>query len=198
MMMFPIKEVIVLGAMALGLTAVILPAPILAGPASARETAVAPEKNPPGDIADDQVFIPYTSPLGFSLKVPEGWSRVERTDGVRFNDKYNIIDLAVLNADQPPNAASVSAREAAELMKKGPAVEIKSIKDVKLKSGPAVLISYASNSEPNAVTTKQIRLEHHRYLLFRSGTLVSLDLAAPLGADNVDQWQLMSNSFQWR
>ena len=197
-MMFPIKEVIVLGAMALGLTAIILPAPILAGPASARETAVAPEKNPPGDIPDDQVFIPYTSSLGFSLKVPEGWSRVERTDGVRFNDKYNIIDLAVLKADQPPNAASVSAREAAELMKKGPAVEIKSIKDVKLKSGPAVLISYASNSEPNAVTTKQIRLEHHRYLLFRSGTLVSLDLAAPLGADNVDQWQLMSNSFQWR
>jgi len=27
---------------------------------------IAPEKNPPGDIPDDQVFIEYRSPLGFS------------------------------------------------------------------------------------------------------------------------------------
>jgi hypothetical protein len=173
-------------------------APIVIGPATAQETAVAPEKNPPGDIPDNQVFVQYTSPSGFSIKVPEGWSRVDRPDGARFSDKYNIIDLAVSKPDQPPNAASAKARDAAELKNAGRAVEIKSVKDVKLKSGPAVLISYASNSDPSPVTNKQIRLEHERYLMFRNGKLVSLDLFAPLGADNVDQWKLMSNSFQWQ
>jgi hypothetical protein len=173
-------------------------APIGIGPAAAQETAVAPEKNLPGDIPDNQVFVQYTSPLGFGIKVPEGWSRVARPDGARFSDKYNIIDLAVSKADQPPNAATAKAREAAELKTAGRAVEIKSVRDVKLKSGPAVLITYASNSDPNLVTNKQIRLEHERYLIFKNGTQVSLDLSAPLGADNVDQWKLMSNSYQWQ
>jgi hypothetical protein len=170
----------------------------LIGPAAAQETAVAPEKNPPGDIPDNQAFVQYTSPLGFRIMVPEGWSRVERADGARFSDKYNIIDLAVSKADQSPNAAAAKARGADELKTAGRAVEIKSVKDVKLKSGPAVVIAYASNSDPNPVTNKQIRLERERYLMFKNGTLVSLDLSAPLGADNADQWKLMSNSFQWQ
>ena len=173
-------------------------APIVIGPAAALETAVAPEKNPPGDIPDNQVFVQYTSPSGFSIKVPEGWSRVDRPDGARFSDKYNIIDLAVSKADQPPDTASAKARDAAELKRAGRAVEIKSVKDVKLKSGPAVLISYASNSDPSPVTNKQIRLEHERYLMFKNATLVSVDLSAPLGADNADQWKLMSDSFRWQ
>jgi hypothetical protein len=183
--------------LALALSAVTI-APIVISSATAQETAVAVEKNPPGDIPDSQVFVQYKSPLGFSIKVPEGWSRVERPDGARFSDKYNIIDLAVSKADQPPNAVIAKTREAAELTNAGHAIEIKSVKDVKLKSGPAVLISYSSNSNPNPVTNKQIRLEHDRYLMFKNGTLVSLDLSAPLGADNVDQWRLMSNSFQWQ
>ena len=169
-----------------------------AAPATARETAVAPEKNPPGDIPDSQVFVEYKSPLGFAIKVPEGWARVDRTDGARFSDKYNVIDLAISKADQPPNAALARTREVAELEKGDHAVKITAVKDVKLKSGPALLISYASNSEPNAVTNKQIRLEHDRFLMFRNGTLITLDLSAPLGADNADQWRLMSNSFLWQ
>lgn len=173
-------------------------APIVAAPALARETAVAPEKNPPGDIPDSQVFVQYKSPMGFALKVPEGWARAERTDGARFSDKYNIVDLAVSKIDQPPTAATAKLQQAAELKKAGHAVQIKSVKEVKLKSGPAVRISYSSNSAPNSVTNRQIRLEHDRYLMFKNGTLVTLDLSAPLGADNVDQWRLMSNSFQWQ
>ncbi|RZI37844.1 hypothetical protein EGT07_37230, partial [Herbaspirillum sp. HC18] len=59
------------------------------------ERPLAKEKNPLGDIQDSQVFITYKSPLGFSLKVPEGWSRTERTAGVRFADKYGTIDVAI-------------------------------------------------------------------------------------------------------
>ena len=42
-------------------------------------SALAAEKNPPGDIPDDQVFVAYTSRAGgYSLKVPEGWARTEK------------------------------------------------------------------------------------------------------------------------
>lgn len=165
----------------------------------AAEKTVAPEKNPPGDIPDSQVFVAYTSPLGFSLKVPEGWARTDRSDGARFADKYNAIDVAVNSAaTAAPTTASVNNHEAADLVKVGRAVKIGAVKSVKLRSGSAILIVYSSNSEPNPVTNKQLRLENNRYLIYRGGKIATINLSAPLGADNVDQWKLISDSFQWR
>jgi hypothetical protein len=158
---------------------------------------VAAERNPPGDIPDDQVFIRYASPLGFTLEVPEGWSRSDRPDGVRFFDKYNIIEATVTSADTAPTAASAQSREVVDLTKTAHAVKVTAVKEVKLKSGPALRITYMSNSDPNPVTNRQIRLEHERFIFFKDGKAVTLDFAAPMGADNVDQWQLMSNSFRW-
>jgi hypothetical protein len=140
---------------ACGLLGAAVSSVIIGSPAMARETAVAPEKNPPGDIPDDQVFIQYKSPLGFSFKVPEGWARVERADGVRFSDKYNTIDLTVAKADQAPSAAAVKTREIAGLPMADHAVQIKAVKDVRLKSGPAVLVSYTSNSDPSPSRTSR-------------------------------------------
>ena len=167
-------------------------------PAIAKELAVAPEANPPGDIPDTQVFVSYTSPLGFSLKVPEGWARTERPDGARFADKYNALDVTVAPAVQAPTIASVKGGEAANLVKGGRAVKIESVSQMTLHAGSAFLIVYTSNSEPNPVTNKQLRLRGDRYLIYRSGRLATVDLSAPLGADNVDQWKLISNSFRWR
>src|SRR5258708_38813598 len=77
--------------------------------------AATPEKNPPGDIPDTQVFVTYQSPAGFSLKVPEGWARTERRDGTRFADKYNVVEISVAPAPSAPTVSAVTAREAAEL-----------------------------------------------------------------------------------
>ena len=85
-----------------------------------------------------------------------------------------------------------------DLEKAGRAVKVTKVKDVKVKGGAAILISYTSNSDPSQVTNKQIRLEHDRYLFFKDGNLASLDMAAPQGADNVDDWSLMANSFRWK
>jgi hypothetical protein len=47
------------------------------------------------------------------------------------------------------------------------------------------------------VTNKQIRLEAVRfYLPGSNGKVAVLDMSAPLGADNVDQWNLMANSLR--
>lgn len=166
--------------------------------ATATEQAVIPEKNPPGDIPDSQAFVKYESPLGFSIKVPEGWARSDRSDGAKFADKYNTIDVAI---DPSPHGApsniSIKNHEVVNLVKVGRAVKIESIKSVKLRTGSAILIVYSSNSEPNPVTNKQLRLENNRYLIYQSGMLATINLSAPFGADNVDQWKFISNSFKW-
>jgi hypothetical protein len=182
------------GSLALALIACLISAPGI----TAAEQAVQAEKNPPGDIPDNQVFVSYRSPFGFTLQVPEGWSRADRPDGVRFFDKYNIIDIDVAQSAAAPNADSVRSREAAALASGEHAVEIASVKDVKLRGGPAVRIVYTANSEPNPVTNKQIRLEHERFIFFKDGKAATADFAAPAGADNADQWRLMANSFRWQ
>lgn len=166
-------------------------------PALAAEKAVQPEKNPPGDIPDTQVFIDYTSPQGFTMKVPEGWARSDRADGASFVDKLDGVVVSASKADAAPTVDSTRADYVPKLEAAGRAIRVTAVKQVKLPAGPAIRIVYTSNSEPNAVTNKQVRLENERYLYFRDGRFVTLDLYAPKGADNVDQWQLMSSSLRW-
>jgi hypothetical protein len=160
---------------------------------AAAEAPAKAEKNPPGDIPDDQVFIAYASPLGFSLKVPEGWARTDRTDGVVFADKYGKIEVVVATGDLPGPKTAADAVKAAFR-----AVDIKKAETAERPAGRAVYVAFDSNSEPNAVTNKQIRLENDRYVFAQGGKVASVTFSAPKGADNVDQWLLMSKSFQWR
>jgi hypothetical protein len=151
------------------------------------------EKNPPGDIPDDQVFITYASPLGFALKVPEGWARTDRADGVIFADKNGKIEVALTTGDLPTPKTAADAVKASLH-----AVDVKKAETTDRPAGRAIYVAFDSNSEPNAVTNKQIRLENDRYLFVKGGKIASVTFSAPKGADNVDQWLLMSKSFQWR
>jgi len=165
---------------------------------SATEQPAAAEHNPPGDIPDSQVFIRYVSPAGYEVKVPEGWSRKATNDTVSFADKYDIISLTVARSSSAPTLESVRTGDVPTLEKAGRAFSLKDISARKLDGGSAIRLIYQTNSEPNAVTGKQMRLEHERFFFFRDGSTTTLDLAAPVGADNADQWQLISNSFRWR
>jgi len=162
------------------------------------EIPVAAEKNPPGDIPDSQAFIDYASSLGFTMKVPEGWARKDMGDGASFVDKLDGIVLTVTPAKTKPDLSWAKTTYVDELQKSHRAAKIGSVKAVKLPSGEAIRIAYTSNSDPNPVTNNQVRLENERYLFYRDGRLVTLELYAPEGADNVDQWQLMSRSFAWK
>lgn len=167
-------------------------------PLPSTELAVAPEVNPPGDIPDTQAFIVYKSAQGgYSLDVPEGWSRTESGANVSFVDKLDGVKLSLTPAASAPDAATARSVQAREIQQSGRAVQITSVEDAKLPGGTAVRIKYTSNSDPNPVTNKQVRLENEAYLYFRNGTLATLTLWAPKGADNADQWQRMSKSFRW-
>jgi hypothetical protein len=168
-------------------------------PVPSTETAVAPEVNPPGDIPDSQAFVRYASTAGnYSFEVPEGWARTETGPNVSFVSKLDGVKVDVAPAAAAPTVASARAGHAAQLQAQGHAVTITNVSSVTLPSGNAVMIKYASNSEPNAVTHKQVRLENEAYLIYGKGTLATLTFWAPQGADNVDQWNRMSKSFQWK
>ena len=165
--------------------------------AASAETPIAPEVSAPGDIPDSQAFIVFKSPAGFSIKVPEGWSRTDGKDGTTFNDKYNHISLTNGLSDIPFDMAYSKSILVPDLEKTGRAVQVTKTEEVPLKSGKTVKIVYDSNSEPNDVTNKQVREENERFYFVKSGKLVVLQLSAPKGADNADQWQLISSSFKW-
>jgi hypothetical protein len=160
------------------------------------ETPVAPEVSPPGDIPDSQVFITYKSPAGFSIKVPESWARKDNGTTTSFSNKYDLVTIISSDLATPLDMNSAKQTLALDL-EKGRAVKITKISEANLKAGKTIKIAYSENSEPNAVTNKQIRMESERFYFTKNGKLVTLYLSAPLGADNVDQWQLMSNSFRW-
>ncbi len=163
-------------------------------------TNVAPipvEKNPPGDIPDNQVFVAWRSPLGFSMQVPEGWARRDLADGSQFNDKYNAISVTISPSATALSVASVRANEVAALQRLPKAVEVVDVKAVTLPAGPAVVVRFRANSEPNPVTNKAIRLDNEAVYLWRAGRLATITLSAPAGADNADQWRLVARSFAW-
>jgi hypothetical protein len=167
-------------------------------PLPAAEQPVKPEKNPPGDIPDNQVFIDYASPFGFSVKVPEGWARQDLPDGVSFADKYGRISMSQTAAPTMLSIEEAKQTLVSELEKSSRAVTVAAVKRVKLPAGPAIRISYGSNSDPNPVTNKAIRLENDRYYFWKDGKLVAVNFSAPAGADNADQWDMMARSFRWR
>ncbi len=125
--------------------------------------AVRADQANPGDIPDTQVFVDYQSPLGFSIKVPEGWARTTTADGVTFAERYDTIAVRVTQAPAPGSTHR----------------------------------AYSSVSAANPVTGKTTRLENEQYQFWNAGRLATLTLSAPAGADNADQWHLISHSFRW-
>ncbi len=164
-----------------------------------QENLLAPETNPVGDIPDSQAFVNYTGPSGnYSLDVPEGWARTNTGSDVRFVNKFDGLGVSITQSASAPTVDSIRKNEIATLTNMGRAFQVGQITDMDLPGGHAIKISATVNSEPDPVTSKQVRLEEDIYIFFRNGTEAMLQLWAPQGADNVDQWKRISESFQWK
>lgn len=162
------------------------------------QSAIEPETNPPGDIPDNQAFVPFTSvDGGYTISMPEGWARTESGPDVRFADKLHTFSVDAGCAAGAPTVESVTSEEATLLARQVPAFELVDVTRIELPAGPAVLVRYRTNSAPDDVTGKQIRLDVERYELFKDGRLVAISLAVPAGSDNVDVANLVSRSFRW-
>jgi hypothetical protein len=63
---------------------------------------------------------------------------------------------------------------------------------------PGVKTTYSRMSAPDPVTGKRLRLLTDRYEYGNGGKVAVLDLATPVGVDNVDAYRMISESFEWQ
>lgn len=172
--------------------------PITATPAS-EATRSAPEVNPPGDIPDNQVFVPYRPPGGrFTVKVPEGWARVQRGGTVTFTDKLNTISMETRPAPAAPTVASARQAELPAVRSASRRYEPGEVTRVRRAAGGVVLVTYKADAAADPVTGKVVHDAVERYEYWRGGTEAILTLAGPVGGDNVDPWRIVTDSFRWR
>ena len=159
----------------------------------------APEVNPAGDIPDNQVFVAYAA-VGRVQR--EGARRLGPQRAGRGGASSPTTSTAsVMETVTAASAPTVASAEQGEV----PAITaaVKNLASARVtavtrKAGQAVLITYRADSNPDAVTGKVRRLDVERYEFWRNGTQVILTLSAPQGADNVDPWRIVTDSFGWR
>lgn len=158
----------------------------------------APEVHEVGDIPDNQVFVPYSTSTGlYTVSYPEGWARTGDGDAVSFTDKLNAIEIAVVTKPVAPTVASVTAVDMAAIAAKSTNFTMGKVSTVTRKGGSAVLATYQIDSAPNTVTGKSIRVAVERYEFWKNGKSVVITLIGAVGADNVDPWKTVTDSFGW-
>lgn len=197
--------------LALPLAALAVAGAVLAGcggasqPAGPRPTgtAAAPapaESNPAGDIPDNQAYVAYRSDRGgFTVKVPEGWSRTDGPDGrVTFTDKLNRIDIVTATATAAPTPQTVNAAVVPVLRRQVPGFTAGQVTTVSRPAGRAIMLTYQGEGPADPVTGKVVRDSFERYAFFHAGRQADLTLSGPVGADNVDPWRTVTDSLRWQ
>ncbi|WP_330318679.1 hypothetical protein [Streptomyces platensis] len=170
------------------------------GTSAPSSTTPAPaDSNPPGDIPDTQVFVPWSAPGGaFTVKVPEGWARVTQGKATVFNDKFNSVRLEGIRATTAPTVNSVRAKDVPAIRAASIHFSLVKVVEVQRKGGKAVLAEYRADSAPNQVTGKRIPLDVQRYVFYKPGKGEAVvTLSGAVGADNVDPWRTVTDSFRW-
>ena len=163
----------------------------------ATPAAAGTESPPPGDIPDTTAYVAYQAASGlYRVKVPEGWARTVTGNTASFTDKLNIITLSVVNTTAP-TPATARATEVPKIENTERHFTLTGIGTVSRPAGHAVLIRYSALSQPDPVTGKAYPDAVERYEFYRNGREAIVTLTAPAGADNVDPWRTVTNSFRW-
>lgn len=176
--------------------------PVHTNTATARSSmagATTSETNLAGDIPDSQVYVPFTVPDGsFRVSVPEGWSRSADGNATVFTDKTNTVRLVSLAQPIAPTAESVMTQVVPAIAAATPGYQPGSVSVVHRDAGLAVLVTYKASSPPNAVTGKLITDAVQRYEFWHAGRTAVITVSGPVGADNVDPWNTITNSLMWQ
>ena len=125
-----------------------------------------------GDIPDNQVFLVFTDKAGgFSIKYPEGWTQSGSPRDVTFRDKNNLVHV-VIATGAAPTPTSVAAQLNA-LKQADPTLSFRAPRTVAIGSGPVVKAVYTTESAPNPVTGKRVKLIVDRYELAGGGRVAT-------------------------
>jgi hypothetical protein len=177
-----------------------------ASPAGASSTAAAPSQpapaapaaNPSGDIPDNQAYVAFSPARGgYSVRVPEGWSRTSTGTTTSFSDKLNQIQVSTATAPSQPTVAYVNSTDVPSVKATVSKFAMGKVSLVVRRGGSAILLTYQGDSAPDQVTGKVVRDAFERYTFYRAGKRVDLTLSGPTNADNVDPWRIVSDSLRW-
>lgn len=158
----------------------------------------APEASTPGDIPDNQAYVPYSPPgSGVSVKVPEGWARKASSGATVFTDKFNSIRIETVSAPAPMTVRDAKQTEIPKLTQANRAFQASTVSTVARPAGKAIRIAYLTNTAPNPVTGKSVRAAVERYVFFHNGKDIVLTLTGAKGADNVDPWRIVTSSLKY-
>ena len=175
-----------------------------AGAQGTTPTTVEKQSQPPTsatkDAPDTQAFIVFRSTAGkYSVNAPEGWSRAESGTDVTFTDHFQGERVGLFASPAAPTIESVQREYVPTIRANASEVMIEGVRHTILSDGRAVItIAYSSSSDPDPVTGKQMRLTDAATLYYRQGKVAVLTLWAPLsGADIMDEWKRITESFRW-
>lgn len=150
-----------------------------------------------GDIPDNQVFLTFSDQAGgYSIRYPEGWTRSGAAAEVTFQDRANVIRVAVAKGSAPTPADASAA--IAQLRSADPTARAGVPQRLTIDGSPVVKITYTRSSTPDPVTGKRLPLTIDRYEYAHNGRTAIVDLGTPKGVDNVDAYRMISRSFRWR
>jgi hypothetical protein len=153
-----------------------------------------------GDIPDNQVFLGLRNAHGgYSIKYPEGWTiQGSGSDKLTISDKNNVVRVVIARG-AAPSPASVAAALTA-MKKSSPTLAFTAPQKFALPaSSGAVKAVYTTESAPDPVTGRRVKLVVNRYVLQGpGGRVATVDLGTPEGVDNVDAYRMMIQSFTWK
>jgi hypothetical protein len=149
-----------------------------------------------GDIPDNQQFLTFKNRSGgYSISYPEGWARSGSGNSVLFQDKGNTITTKVAPGPQP-TPASVTA-ELKQEAASDPCLSPGTPQVVTVGPNQVVKVTYMTQGQKSPVTGQRPKISVDRYVYFKGGKVATVDLATPVGVDNVDAYRMISESFRW-
>src|SRR5258708_31948471 len=101
------------------------------------------DSNPPGDIPDTTVYLPFASAPGHvKLKVPEGWSRKQTANSFTFTSNLNSVSIGWQPMTAAPTVSPARSSTVPAIRHSALAFRPLSLRAVTLQCGPAVEIVY--------------------------------------------------------
>lgn len=168
------------------------------GSPSSSPAKTAADASPAGDIPDSQVFVTYKPPTGaYTVTIPEGWARKDLATGAQFTDKFNTVTVEETAASTAPTATSVKTNDFAQLRAANSSFVLGDVSTVTRTVGDAIRTTYTVNGAPDPTTGKSVTLAVERYEFWKDGKLVTITVSGAQGADNVDPWRVVTDSFRW-
>jgi hypothetical protein len=162
---------------------------VSAGASEAASTAA-------GDIPDNQQFLTFNNrSAGYTISYPEGWARTGSGSDATFQDKSNTITIKVAPG-QRPTPASVTA-ELKQEAASDPCLSPGTPQTTTAGPNQVVKVTYTTQGQKSPVTGQRPKISVDRYVYFKGGNVATVDLATPVGVDNVDAYRMISESFRW-